>query len=79
MVAALFSQYQQFGVAILSGVEIAYQQTDLAIEQLHEMADGDWDQEPVCIQIDASDAYTHTPRLALIEACGAVLCDWAAN
>ena len=68
--ASLLSTYQQFGVAIPSGVEIAYHQTDLAIKRLHEMADGDRDQDSVCVQIDACDAYTRTSRLALIEACG---------
>ena len=67
--AQLFARYRQFGVAVPSGVEIAYRQTELAIQKLHEMADGDRDQEPVCIQIDASDAYTRTSRPALIEAC----------
>ena len=57
-------------MAIPSGVGIAYHQTDLAIERLREMADGDRDQEPVCVQIDACDAYTRTSRSALIEACG---------
>ena len=54
--ASLFSRYRQFGVAIPSGVEIAYRQTDLAIQKLHAIADGDRDQELVCIQIDACDA-----------------------
>ena len=39
--AQLFSQYRQFGVAVPSGVEIAYRQIDLAIQKLHELADGD--------------------------------------
>ena len=36
---------------------------------MHELADGDAEQEPVCLQIDACDAYTRTSRPALIEAC----------
>ena len=65
---SLFSRYRQFGVAIPSGVEIAYHQTDLAIQKLYAIANRDRDQEPVCIQIDACDAYTRTSRSALIEA-----------
>ena len=56
-------------MAILSGVKIAYCQTDLAIQRLHAIADGDQDQELVCIQIDTCDAYMRTSRSALIGAC----------
>ena len=53
---------------ILSRVKIAYRQTDLAIQKLHELTDGDQEQELVCIQINACDAYTRTSRPALIKA-----------
>ena len=39
--ASLFSRYRQFGVAILSRVKIAYCQTDLAIQKLHVITNGD--------------------------------------
>ena len=60
--ASKFIKLRQLGVAVPSGVEIAFKTVQLAIEELVEAADGDAELHPVAMQFDYTDGFNNANR-----------------